>query len=100
MPREGPGRVWQSVHIYIYIYIYTPSTLTYCSPTPLVPPSSTVVPNLGSIEPQGFVESVSGVLQRLRIPKLFSTNGKNIHPQTFQNILSLVTCITVRQIFG
>ena len=32
-----------------------------------------VVLNLGSIEPQGFVESVSGVRQRSRILKLFST---------------------------
>ena len=32
-----------------------------------------MVLNLGSIEPQGFVESVSGVRQRSRILRLFST---------------------------
>ena len=32
-----------------------------------------VVLNLCSIEPQGFVESVSGVRQRYRILRLFST---------------------------
>ena len=32
-----------------------------------------VVFNLGSIEPQAFVESVSGVRQRSRILRLFST---------------------------
>ena len=66
--------------------------------------SSTVVVNLGSIELQRFVESVSVVQQRSRILRLFSTipffggKGKHIHPQTFQNILCLVTFITVRQI--
>ena len=32
-----------------------------------------MVLNLGSIEPQGFVESVSGVRQRSRILRLFPT---------------------------
>ena len=32
-----------------------------------------VVLNLGSIEPQGFVESVSGAQHRSRILRLFST---------------------------
>ena len=36
-------------------------------------PCRAVVLNLGSIEPQGFVESVSGVRQRTRILRLFST---------------------------
>ena len=35
--------------------------------------SSSVVLNLGSIEPHGFVESVSGVRQRSIILRLFST---------------------------
>jgi len=35
--------------------------------------SKSVVLNLGSIEPQGFLESVSGILQRSRILRLFST---------------------------
>ena len=35
--------------------------------------SSALVLNLGSIEPQGFVESVSGVQQRSRILRLCST---------------------------
>ena len=48
-----------------------------------------VVLNLGSIEPQGFVESVSEVRQRSRYLRLFSTICKNIHPQTFANMFFL-----------
>ena len=42
-------------------------------PHALLKISRTVVLNLGSMEPQGFVESVSGVRQRSRILRLFST---------------------------
>ena len=38
-----------------------------------------VVRNMGSIKPEGFVESVSGVRQRYRILRLFSTIPVNIH---------------------
>ena len=61
--------------------------------------SRTVVLNLGSIEPQGFVQSVSGVRQRSRIVKIIFNNtifggkGKNNHPQTFQNIFFLVLLV-------
>ena len=40
--------------------------------------SRSVVLNLGSIEPQGLVESVSGVRRRSRILRLFSTIPVNI----------------------
>ena len=43
----------------------------------------TVVLNLDLIEPQGFVESVSGVWQRSRILRLFAPKDKIIQNKFF-----------------